>query len=175
MRSTSTDQTAIIVRVPAQPEPAGAAGPQSWTPSADDLPAEPEPLTNPSLTMLAWLVPVLVAGGIGSWHLGTPGLSEDELATWGMVSIGWDDFRSVLANVDATVGPYYALLSNGQAVMGRIRGRPRRDFAKAGGTATSGERPCQSTVGNTTVRPMALRRACLRGFVGHIPYVSCEA
>ena len=118
MRPTSTDQTAIIIRVPVQPEPPGATGPESWTPTADDLPAEPEPLTNPRLTVLAWLVPVLVAGGIGSWHLGTPGLSEDELATWGMVSIGWDDFRSVLANVDATVAPYYALLRLWVALFG---------------------------------------------------------
>ncbi len=110
MRPTSTDDTAVILRVPAQPEPAAGTGPASWTPTADDLPAEPEPLTNPRLTVLAWLVPMLVAGGVGAWRLGTPALSEDELATWGMVTTGWDDFRSVLAHVDATVGPYYALL-----------------------------------------------------------------
>jgi mannosyltransferase len=110
MRPTSTDQTAIIVRVPAQLEPPESTGPPAWTPTADDLPAEPEPLNNPRLTVLAWLIPFVVAGGIGWWKLATPGLSEDELATWGMVSIGWGDFRSVLSNVDATVGPYYALL-----------------------------------------------------------------
>lgn len=118
MRATSTDQTAIIVRVPAQPEPAEGTGPAAWTPSPEDLPAEPEPLTNPRLTVLAWLVPVLAAGGIGGWKLGSPALGEDELATWGMVSAGWADFRSVLANVDATVAPYYVLMRLWAAVAG---------------------------------------------------------
>jgi mannosyltransferase len=56
--------------------------------------------------------------GVGSWGLGTPGLSEDELATWGMVSIGWGDFREVMANVDASVGPYYVLLRLWVALVG---------------------------------------------------------
>ena len=110
MRATSTDQTAIIVRVPEQREPPEGSIPASWTPTADDLPAEPEPLTNPWLTMLTWMVPLLVTGGMGSWNLATPGLSADELTTWGMVSAGWSDFRSMLASVDAALGPYYLLM-----------------------------------------------------------------
>ncbi|MCI4065055.1 glycosyltransferase family 39 protein [Micromonospora sp. R77] len=109
MRATSTDQTAIIVRIPAESPALAANEPAVWKPTAEDQPAEPEPLRNPRLTMLAWLLPMLVLAGIGSWGLATPGLSEDELATWGMVSIGWTDFREVMANVDATVGPYYVV------------------------------------------------------------------
>lgn len=118
MRATSTDQTAIIVRVPEQPASATDSDPANWSPSPEDLPAEPEPLTNPRLTLLSWLVPFLVAGGMGWWNLATPGLSEDELATWGMVTIGWDDFRSVLTNVDASVGAYYVLLRLWASVAG---------------------------------------------------------
>jgi mannosyltransferase len=110
MGPSSTDDTAVIIGVPIQPEPAGGTGPASWTPTPDDLPAPSEPLTNPRLTVLAWLVPVVAAGAIGLWGLGSPALSEDELATSGMVTAGWDEFRSVLSNVDVTVAPYYVLL-----------------------------------------------------------------
>lgn len=110
MRANSTDRTAIIVRVPQGPDGPERTVSTLWTPSPEDQPAEPEPLTNPRLTMLSWLIPFLAAAGMGVWNLATPGLSEDELATWGMVTIGWNDFRDVLTNVDATVGPYYLLL-----------------------------------------------------------------
>ncbi|GLY01613.1 glycosyltransferase family 39 protein [Actinoplanes sp. NBRC 101535] len=109
MRATSTDQTAIIIRVtdePEKPEEAGAA----WTPSPEDLPAAPEPLANPRLKALSWVLPMVVATGLGLWNLATPGLSEEELATWGMVTASWGDFRSVLTNADGTVAPWYMLL-----------------------------------------------------------------
>ncbi len=118
MRPSSTDQTALIVRVPEQPVPAEGTGPQAWTPTADDLPAEPEPLTNPRLTLLAWLIPVLVTGGIGGWNLAKPGLGEDELVTWGMVSVGWTSFTEVMAKVDATLAPYYLLMRGWTALVG---------------------------------------------------------
>ena len=118
MRPTSTDQTAIIVRVPHQPEPEEGTGPASWTPTAEDVPAEPEPLTNPRLTVLAWLVPALGATGVGVWRLGNPGLSEDELDTWGLVTAGWSDFRSVIANVDGAVTPYYVMMRGWTTVAG---------------------------------------------------------
>lgn len=116
MRPSSTDQTAIIVRVTDEPLVGKDAEPAKWTPTADDLPAEPEPLVNPRLTMLAWLVPMVAAAVVGVWKLATPGLSEDELATWGMVSVDWSHFTAVLQNVDATLAPYYLLL-RGWAVL----------------------------------------------------------
>lgn len=118
MRPSSTDQTALIIRVPEEPAPHEGTGPQPWTPSADDLPTAPEPLTNPRLTLLAWLVPMLVTGAIGGWSLAGPGLGEDELVTWGMVTIGWTQFADVISNVDATLGPYYILLRGWVAVVG---------------------------------------------------------
>ncbi|GGN19019.1 mannosyltransferase [Actinoplanes campanulatus] len=118
MRATSTDQTAIIVRVPHQRTDPADGEPADWPPSPEDRPDEPEPLTNPRLTVLSWLVPFLVAGGLGWWNLARPGLSEDELATWGMVTIGWAEFRGVLENVDASVGAYYVLLRLWAAVAG---------------------------------------------------------
>jgi mannosyltransferase len=118
MRPSSTDQTAIIVRVMDEPAPDPEAGPKPWTPEPEDLPAEPEPLANPRLTVLAWLIPVLVTGALGAWKLATPGLSEDELATWGMVSIDWSHFESVLRNVDATLAPYYLLMRGWVALVG---------------------------------------------------------
>lgn len=118
MRPSSTDQTAIIVRVRDEPAPDEDAGSKPWTPTADDLPADPEPLLNPRLTVLAWLLPVLVTGAIGGWRLAAPGLSEDELATWGMVSIDWSHFASVLRNVDATLAPYYLLMRGWVALVG---------------------------------------------------------
>lgn len=118
MRPTSTDQTALIVRVPEQAAPAEGTGPQAWTPTADDLPSDPEPLTNPRLTQLAWLIPVLVTAGVGAWGLAGPGLGEDELVTWGMVTIGWSAFADVMANVDATLGPYYVLMRGWTALVG---------------------------------------------------------
>lgn len=117
MRPSSTDQTALIVRVPEQTATEGT-GPQAWTPTADDLPADPEPLTNPRLTLLAWLIPVLVTAGVGAWRLADPGLGEDELVTWGMVTIGWPAFTEVMANVDATLGPYYVLMRGWTALVG---------------------------------------------------------
>jgi mannosyltransferase len=118
MRPSSTDQTALIVRVTEEPVPAAGTGEQPWTPTADDLPADPEPLTNPRLTLLAWLIPVLVTGAIGGWGLAGPGLGEDELVTWGMVTIGWTPFLDVMSNVDATLGPYYILLRGWVALVG---------------------------------------------------------
>ncbi|BCB76374.1 hypothetical protein GCM10022251_24270 [Phytohabitans flavus] len=114
---SSTDDTAVLI-VPSWPEPKDGNGQEPWTPTAHDLPAEPEPLTNPRLTTLAWLAPALVALGIGAFRLGNPALSEDELATWGMVTASWADFRSVVANVDLTVAPYYALLHLWVALVG---------------------------------------------------------
>ncbi len=110
MRLTSTDPTALIVRVPAQPEPAEGTGPLAWKPSAEDQPPAPEPLEAPGLTVLAWVIPMVVAAGLGAWALATPGLGEEELSAWGMVTADWAEFRALLAHVDAGLGPYYVLL-----------------------------------------------------------------
>lgn len=118
MRPSSTDQTALIVRVRDEPVTDPRTGPAVWTPSADDQPAVAEPLTNPRLTVLAGLIPVLAALGAGLWKLATPGLSEDELATWGMVSVDWPHFVAVVRNVDATIAPYYVLMRGWTGLLG---------------------------------------------------------
>jgi mannosyltransferase len=114
MRPSSTDQTALILRVPAEPADASAG----WTPSSDDEPQAPEPLNNTRLTLLAWVLPFVAAFGLGLWKLATPGLSEDELATWGMVTVDWPHFVDIVRNVDATIAPYYLLLRGWAAVFG---------------------------------------------------------
>ena len=115
MRLTSTDQTAVIVRIPAQ---AGPPSREEWRPSLEDMPPAPEPLHAPGLTVLAWLIPVLVTAGVTLWGVTTAGLGEDELATWGMTTISWADFRAVMATLDASIGPYYALMRVWTTVFG---------------------------------------------------------
>ncbi|MEV4773381.1 glycosyltransferase family 39 protein [Micromonospora humida] len=102
----SDTPTALIVRVrDAPPEPAAP-----WRPTEADQPAPPEPLDAPWLRHLARLLPMAVVAVLGGIGLNRPGLWEDELATWGMVTVGFDDFVAVLRNVDASIGPYYLLM-----------------------------------------------------------------
>ncbi|MEU7619771.1 glycosyltransferase family 39 protein [Micromonospora rifamycinica] len=106
--------TALIVRVrDAPPEPA-----TSWQPTEADRPAPPEPLDAPWLRQLARLLPVVIVGVLGGIGINRPGLWEDELATWGMVTVGADDFVAVLRNVDASLGAYYLLLRGWVALAG---------------------------------------------------------
>jgi mannosyltransferase len=116
MRLSSTDQTAVIIRIPAQAPP--PTGPQEWKPSSEDIPPDPEPLEAPRLTVAAWAIPVIATAVIALVGLSTPGLGEDELVTWGMATASWADFRAVLSNVDASVGPYYVLLRLLTSVVG---------------------------------------------------------
>lgn len=110
MPVTSNDRTEFIPRLPAhQPTVAGpAAGP--WQPTAVDAPQTAEPLDAPWLRVVAYAVPMVVTVVVALIGVGTPGLWEDELTTWGMVTASWPDFWSVLGNTDASAGPYYLLL-----------------------------------------------------------------
>jgi mannosyltransferase len=139
MRVTSTDPTELIPAIPAQhlperngpTEPGGSPesnaavaldtnrldankldlwSPVAWAPGPDDLPPPPEPLEAPWLTVASWLVPLLVALGVGLIGLTGAGLGEDELATWGLVTAPWNEFWRVLSSVDASIAPYYVLL-----------------------------------------------------------------
>ncbi|MFI9643682.1 glycosyltransferase family 39 protein [Micromonospora sp. NPDC051925] len=106
--------TALIVRVPdLPPDPAAP-----WHPTGADQPEPPEPLDAPWLRHLARLLPMAIVGVLGALGLHRPGLWEDELATWGMVSVGFDDCVAVLRNVDASVGPYYLLMRGWVALAG---------------------------------------------------------
>jgi mannosyltransferase len=108
MAVTSSDPTIII---PKQAQPgAWETAPVPAPPATVDTPPPPEPLQARWLTVLSWLFPMLLMAALGMVGLGTPGLWEDELATWGMVTAGWPEFWQVLRNIDATVAPYYLLL-----------------------------------------------------------------
>ncbi|MEV7225639.1 glycosyltransferase family 39 protein [Polymorphospora sp. NPDC051019] len=104
----SNDLTAFIPRqtAPVRSEPPA----QPWRPGRDDGPPPPEPLDAPWLRVVAWAAPMVVVAVLSLIGIGTPGLWEDELQTWGMVTASWPDFRSVLAGTDAGVAPYYLLL-----------------------------------------------------------------
>ena len=105
--------TALIVRVrDAPPEPTAP-----WRPTEAD--AGPTGAAGRArLRQLARLLPMAVVAVLGGIGLNRPGLWEDELATWGMVTVGFDDFVAVLRNVDASIGPYYLLLRGWVALAG---------------------------------------------------------
>ena len=63
-----------------------------------------------ALAKLAWLLPTLLAAGLGLVRVGWPGLWADELATWGMVSVPWSRESQVLQHTDATLGAYYGFM-----------------------------------------------------------------
>ncbi|HEY3481332.1 MAG TPA: glycosyltransferase family 39 protein, partial [Streptomyces sp.] len=71
-----------------------------------------------ALAQLAWLLPTLLAGCLGLIRVGWPALWEDELATWGMVTIPWRQAVPVLQHTDATLGGYYALMHVWVSVLG---------------------------------------------------------
>jgi mannosyltransferase len=59
---------------------------------------------------LYWLWPGLLTLGYGLWDVRRPALWADELATWGAVRLSWRSLVRLLGNVDAVVGPYYAVV-----------------------------------------------------------------
>lgn len=87
------DETVVI----GQPDPAPEADPRSW---------------------IGWVLPVVVAFGLGVWRLTTPALWADELATWGAVRLSWTQLWQLSHSVDAVVYPYYAVLKAYTAIAG---------------------------------------------------------
>lgn len=100
----SSDPTELI---PVQ-RPISELEPLSPVPIGEVPPVEA--LEAPWLTVLSWVFPMLLMTGLGLIALASPGLWEDELATWGMVTAPWPEFWHVLRNTDATIGPYYVLI-----------------------------------------------------------------
>jgi mannosyltransferase len=117
---------APIVALP-RPVPVDAArGVDGWQVSSIDMPAPPrvapadrsDAARQRALTELAWLLPTLLMVGVGLIRVGWPALWEDELATWGMVSVPWSRMWQVLQHTDATLGAYYALLHGWVSLVG---------------------------------------------------------
>ncbi|NUT36909.1 MAG: hypothetical protein HOV79_27960, partial [Hamadaea sp.] len=66
-----------------------------------------------------WLVPAIATLLIGTVALRNPGLWTDELATWGMATVGdWSQFWWVLRYVDAVIAPYYVFMHEWVRVFG---------------------------------------------------------
>jgi mannosyltransferase len=64
------------------------------------------------------MVPAVLAAALGAWHLTTPALWADELATWGVVRISWSQLWQLSNTVDAVLAPYYAVMKIYVAVAG---------------------------------------------------------
>ena len=71
-----------------------------------------------ALAQLAWLLPTLLAAGLGLVRVGWPALWEDELATWGMAILPWGQAWQVLHHTDATLGAYYGFMHVWVSVLG---------------------------------------------------------
>ena len=107
MTVKSSDATLLIPRQP----PAGPwEAPVSPAPVVDEDPPPPEPLEARWLTVVAWAFPLVLMTTLGLLGVNTPGLWEDELATLGMITAPWSEFWGVLANAEASIGPYYVLM-----------------------------------------------------------------
>jgi mannosyltransferase len=100
----NSDPTLLLPRVPSDP-----FSDEDVVPSPDEQ-SKPEPLEARWLTVLAWTIPFGLMAMLGLVRLDAPSLWEDELATWGMVNASWSDFWQVLANTDASIGPYYVAI-----------------------------------------------------------------
>ncbi|MFG1991666.1 glycosyltransferase family 39 protein [Actinoplanes sp. NPDC048988] len=78
----------------------------------------PSPASGRWLSVTAWVAPLLAAVTFGVWHLTTPALWADELATWGAVRVSWSQLWQLSGTVDAVLAPYYAVMKVYTAVAG---------------------------------------------------------
>lgn len=104
---TSPDQTAVIpglrkLKAPRR-DPWGEDEHHPDVDAAGDAPTH-------TIGVWPWLVPVLVMAGVGFYGIGAPSLWTDELASWGMTTVSWDEMFAILKWVDAIIAPYYVLL-----------------------------------------------------------------
>jgi mannosyltransferase len=67
---------------------------------------------------LAWAVPALAMLALGLIGLNGPGLWGDELFTWSVVTLSWEDFRELSTKFDTGLMPYYLLLRGWTALAG---------------------------------------------------------
>ncbi len=63
-----------------------------------------------ALARFYWAWPAALTLVLSAYQLTRPALWADELATWGAVRLRWGALFRLLGNVDAVVGPYYALM-----------------------------------------------------------------
>ena len=107
---------------------ADTAGTADYAGTIDDLtprtaiprhhqPETPGPL-RARLDLLSWVVPALLATGLGVWRLTVPALWADELATWGAVRLTWAQLWKLSGSVDVVLTPYYAAMKVYTSVAG---------------------------------------------------------
>src|SRR5256714_3281374 len=65
-----------------------------------------------------WAWPAGLMLVLSLYQIPRPALWADELATWGAVRLGWGGLFRLLGNVDAVVGPYFALMKAWTSVAG---------------------------------------------------------
>ena len=71
-----------------------------------------------ALARFYWAGPAVLALVLSAYQITRPALWADELATWGAVRLSWGALFRLLGNVDAVVGPYYALMKLWTGVAG---------------------------------------------------------
>jgi mannosyltransferase len=110
-----TDATMILPRQrapvddDAPPEPDRWAGPRPAVGSAS-VESGGLSVRERALGTLAWVLPALMMAAVGFVRGSWPSLSTDELATWGIARLPWDQARRLVTEVDALQVPYYALM-----------------------------------------------------------------
>jgi mannosyltransferase len=70
------------------------------------------------LGRLSWIAPAVVTVVACAIGLTGPGLWADELATWGITAVSWQELWRQLDGTDASIGPYYVLIRLWVAVFG---------------------------------------------------------
>jgi mannosyltransferase len=71
-----------------------------------------------ALGQLAWLASTLLMGVIGILRVGWPGLWGDELATWGMTTVPWNQMWTMTQGSDVVLAPYYLLIRGWSQLVG---------------------------------------------------------
>jgi len=71
-----------------------------------------------ALARYYWAWPAALTLVLCAYQITRPALWADELATWGAVRLSWRELFRLLGNVDAVVGPYYALMKLWTGVAG---------------------------------------------------------
>ncbi|GAA2486060.1 hypothetical protein Ahu01nite_013550 [Winogradskya humida] len=104
---TTPDQTAVIPKLRDAKTPRR----DPWGEDEDhsDVPPGEQVHVN-SIGVWPWLLPALLMAVVGYAGITRPSLWTDELASWGMTTVSYDDMFKVLKYVDAIIGPYYVLL-----------------------------------------------------------------
>lgn len=70
------------------------------------------------LGQLAVVAAALLMAGISVVRAYQPGLWADELATWGMTTVAWEDMWRLVNSTDMAIGPYYYLIRGWTQLVG---------------------------------------------------------